>query len=185
LVSSSTWWYLEVFNESQWNLITFYKILAFKHKISWAVYHNFCGIELFGNNQMVCGGQKAESLALLWIQAKKITEWQTIYLTNCHKIESLPSHQPSTFYSRIKRSAVKVIAARQRHQLVWKHLKIILNSSVLKNEIKLLGWCMDKLQLTGQDLGWVFNSKSVWLNVVQFHCFPTRLPTLKLRPKNF
>ncbi len=44
---------------------------------------------------------------------------------------------------------------------------------------------MDKLQLKGQNLGRVFNSRSVCVHDMQSRCYETKLPDLKLktRPK--
>ncbi len=43
---------------------------------------------------------------------------------------------------------------------------------------------MDKLQLTGQNLGWVFNFTSDWIFMYLF-CYEAKQPNLKLktRPK--
>ncbi len=38
----------------------------------------------------------------------------------------------------------------------------------------------DKLQLSGQDLGRVFNSKNGCVHAMQFICFETKLPNLNL-----
>jgi hypothetical protein len=40
---------------------------------------------------------------------------------------------------------------------------------------------LDKPQLTGQNLGQVFNSRSGWVQAMQLHCFETKLPNLKLK----
>jgi hypothetical protein len=40
---------------------------------------------------------------------------------------------------------------------------------------------MDKLQLTGRNLGRVFNSRSGCVHVMQLHCFETKLPNLMLK----
>jgi len=44
---------------------------------------------------------------------------------------------------------------------------------------------MDKLQLTGQNLGRVFNSRYDCVHAMQLHCSETKVPNLKLktRPK--
>jgi hypothetical protein len=44
---------------------------------------------------------------------------------------------------------------------------------------------IDKLQLSGQNLGWVFNSRSVCMCVVHLCCFEAKQPNLmlKTRPK--
>jgi hypothetical protein len=43
----------------------------------------------------------------------------------------------------------------------------------------------DKLQLRGQNLGQVFNSRGGCVHAMQLHCFETKLPNLELktRPK--
>jgi hypothetical protein len=49
----------------------------------------------------------------------------------------------------------------------------------------LLGFLMDKLQLTGQNLGRVFNFRSDHLHSEDLRCYQSKLPNLKLktRPK--
>jgi hypothetical protein len=42
---------------------------------------------------------------------------------------------------------------------------------------------MDKLQLTGRNLGQVFNSRSGCVYAIQLHCFETKLPNLMLKPR--
>ncbi len=43
---------------------------------------------------------------------------------------------------------------------------------------------MDKLQLTGQNLGWVFNLRSVHLPVAHLWCYLVKLPNLKLKTRH-
>jgi hypothetical protein len=38
---------------------------------------------------------------------------------------------------------------------------------------------MNKLELTGQNLGRVFNFRNGCLHAMQLHCFETKLPALK------
>jgi hypothetical protein len=40
---------------------------------------------------------------------------------------------------------------------------------------------MDKLHLTGQNLGWVFNFRNGRVHVVHFICYGIKLPNLKLK----
>jgi hypothetical protein len=42
---------------------------------------------------------------------------------------------------------------------------------------------MNKLQQTGQNLGWLLNSRSSCAHAVQLWCFETKLPNLKLKTR--
>jgi hypothetical protein len=62
------------------------------------------------------------------------------------------------------------------------HLIRFLRSKPLSNTLHA---AMDKLQLTGQNLGRVFNSRSGCVCAMHLSCFETKLPNLmlKTRPK--
>ncbi len=56
----------------------------------------------------------------------------------------------------------------------------LLHIIMLNDQLRMTTLSMDKLQLTGQNPGRVFNSRSGCMHDVNLHCFEAKLNNLKL-----
>ncbi len=57
----------------------------------------------------------------------------------------------------------------------------VFNVQVLYSRKPFMGYSMDKLQLTGQNLGQVFNFRNGHVHVAHFLCYGVKLPNLKMK----
>ncbi len=66
---------------------------------------------------------------------------------------------------------------------LWNIIKIINELTIKINKNILIIQSMDKLELTGQNLGRVFNFRFGHLHAEHFWCYQVKLPNLKLKPQ--